>query len=263
MNAHAKIAWNKFKLLSLSLESGRQAGRRASNLTDRVHHLHPGTIMVLSFLVAVMIGACLLSLPQATQGGRISPIDAVFTATSAVCVTGLVVVDTGSYFTLFGQMVILVLIQVGGLGVMTLSVLAFRALGRGISLKQRIILRDAFAHTPCADIWSLVKSIFVLTAAVELAGAAILTVGFQTDMPLPRAMYYGLFHSISAFCNAGFGLFSDSLVRYSGSPLFNVTVSLLIVSGGLGFSVLHDLGGYFRKNTHHRWKTLGPDQGGS
>jgi len=212
--------------------------------------LHPAILVVASFLFAITVGMLLLKLPLSTRTGHISWVDALFTATSAVCVTGLVVVDTGNYFTVFGQTVILALIQIGGLGVMTISVTLFRWIGRSISFRQRMVMQDLFAHTPRQDIFSLVKSILLLTAAAEIAGAALLTIHWHRELSFPQAVYTGVFHAVSAFCNAGFALFPDSMVRYSGNLLLNTTICGLIVIGGLGFPVLYDL--QCRIKFHHR-----------
>jgi trk system potassium uptake protein TrkH len=210
-------------------------------LFNRILKFHPATLVLGSFLLAIFTGALLLKTPIATTTGHIAWTDALFTATSAVCVTGLAVVDTGTYFTTFGQWVILGLIQIGGLGVMTVSVMLFQWVGYSISIHQRKIMQDAFTHTPRADIHSLVKSIIFLTLSCEGIGAILLTIHWHGEMPIWRAFYYAVFHSVSAFCNAGFALFPDSMVRYSGSPLLNLTVCWLIVVGGLGFPVLYDL----------------------
>jgi trk system potassium uptake protein TrkH len=183
----------------------------------------------------------MLKLPFSTRVGHISLVDALFTATSAVCVTGLIVVDTGSYFSLFGQCVILTLIQIGGLGVMTISVTLFQWIGRSISFRQRMALQDLFAHTPREDIFSLVKSIVLLTFSAEIIGAILLTIHWSRELPPFQAAYTAVFHSVSAFCNAGFALFSDSMIRYSGDLLLNATVCGLIVVGGIGFPVLFDM----------------------
>jgi len=134
---------------------------------NRVLKAHPATLVLTSFLLVISLGALILKLPIATQSGHLPWMDAFFTATSAVCVTGLVVVDTGSFFTLFGQAVILVLIQIGGLGVMTISVALFRWIGRNVSFRQRMVLQDLFAHTPREDIFSLVKSIVLFTLVTQ------------------------------------------------------------------------------------------------
>jgi trk system potassium uptake protein len=210
-------------------------------ISKRALKMHPATLVLASFLLTISIGALLLKLPAATWGGYLDWIDAFFTATSAVCVTGLVVVDTGSFFTLFGQIVILVLIQIGGLGVMTISVTLFQWMGRSVSFRQRMALQDLFAHTPREDIFSLVKSIVLFTLGAEALGALFLAIHWYGAYSLPHVVYLAVFHSVSAFCNAGFALFSDSMVRYSASPLLNVTLCILIVVGGIGFPVLYDL----------------------
>lgn len=165
----------------------------------------------------------------------------MFTATSAVCVTGLVVVDTGSFYTTFGQCVILALIQIGGLGVMTVSVALFRWLGRSVSFRQRMAVQDLFAHTPRADIFGLIRSVVLFTFGAEVVGAAVLTALWSREQPFTEAAYSGIFHSISAFCNAGFSLFADSMVRFSGNIGLNLTICGLIVLGGIGFPVLYDI----------------------
>jgi len=207
----------------------------------RVLKMHPATLVLGSFLLVIWIGALLLKMPFSTNTGHISWIDALFTATSAVCVTGLVVVDTGSFFSVFGQCVILVLIQIGGLGLMTISVVLFQWIGRSISIRHRMAMQDLFSHTPRADIFSMVKSIVGLTAGAELIGGVILTIHWSRELPLLQAVYTAVFHSVSAFCNAGFALFSDSMMRYSDDLLLNATVCGLIVIGGIGFPVLYDL----------------------
>ena len=214
--------------------------------SKRALKMHPATLVLSSFLLTISLGALILKLPGATCGGHLGWVDAFFTATSAVCVTGLVVVDTGSFFTTFGQVVILVLIQIGGLGVMTISVTLFQWIGRSVSFRQRMALQDLFAHTPREDIFKLVKSIVLFTLGAEALGAVFLTIHWHGAFPLTHAVYLAVFHSISAFCNAGFALFSDSMARYSASPLLNVTLCVLIVVGGIGFPVLYDLQSWIR-----------------
>ena len=221
-------------------------------LRTRILKLHPAALVLGSFLLVIWIGALLLKLPFSTNTGHISWIDALFTATSAVCVTGLVVVDTGGFFSVFGQCVILMLIQIGGLGVMTISVMLFQWIGRSISIRHRMAMQDLFSHTPRADIFQMVKSIILLTAGVEIIGGMILTLHWNREMPLLQAAYTGMFHSISAFCNAGFALFSDSMMRYSGDMLLNATLCGLIVVGGIGFPVLYDLQCWFNMRKRQR-----------
>lgn len=213
---------------------------------------HPAILVLSSFLLAIILGTIALKLPVATQNGFIPWVDAFFTATSAVCVTGLIVVDTGSYFTFFGQCVILTLIQIGGLGVMTISVALFQWLGKTVSFRHRLVMQDLFAHTPRADIFGLVKSIFLFTIGAELVGAVFLTIHWQNELGFSKALYNGIFHSVSAFCNAGFALFPDSMMRYSDGLLLNTTICMLIVLGGIGFPVLYDLQSWLHKRKDKR-----------
>ncbi|MEW6669427.1 MAG: TrkH family potassium uptake protein [Thermodesulfobacteriota bacterium] len=225
-------------------------------LRKRILKAHPATLVLASFLLAIAGGTLLLMLPISTRSRSIPFIDALFTATSAVCVTGLVVVDTGTYYTRFGQYVILALIQVGGLGVMTISVGLFRWIGKSISFRHRMAMQDQFAHTPREDIFSLVKSTILFTLSAEALGAALLTIHWSHEIPFPRALYTGVFHSVSAFCNAGFSLFSDSFMQYSGSLLLNATICALIVVGGIGFPVLYDLLSWFRARRKGQYMRL-------
>ncbi|MEW5912551.1 MAG: TrkH family potassium uptake protein [Thermodesulfobacteriota bacterium] len=217
---------------------------------NRLRRASPATLLLLSYCLVIVLGAMVLLMPFSTVSGRMAVIDAVFTATSAVCVTGLIVVDTGSHFTLAGQLIILALIQLGGLGIMTVSVSLFLFIGKRVPFKHRLAMQDVFAHTPRRDIYDLVKSVLIFTLLAELAGAALLFWHFQTDNPLGRALYLAAFHSISAFCNAGFSLFADSFMAYRGSLLLNLTVGGLIVLGGIGFPVVYEL--YLRLRRRHK-----------
>lgn len=221
-------------------------------LRTRILKAHPAILVLASFLLAITAGTFMLKLPISTKAGHILWVDALFTATSAVCVTGLVVVDTGSYFTVFGQCVILALIQIGGLGVMTISVALFRWIGRSVSFRHRMVMQDLFAHTPREDIFGLVKSIVLFTLGAEIIGAVLLAVHWSRELPFLRAVYTAVFHSVSAFCNAGFALFSDSMVRYSDNLLLNTTLCSLIVVGGIGFPVLYDLQAWFERRKEKR-----------
>ncbi len=218
----------------------------------RVLKLHPSILVLISFLLAILVGAVLLKLPVSTETGFISWVDALFTAASAVCVTGLVVVDTGSYFTQFGQTVILVLIQIGGLGVMTISVMLFRWLGRSISIRHRMVMQDLFAHTPRSDIFALVRRILFFTFGAEFLGAVALLIRWNGEQPFPRLLFSSIFHSVSAYCNAGFSLFSDNMMRYRDDLTVNATICILIVAGGIGFPVLHDLRNWLGKKKTER-----------
>jgi trk system potassium uptake protein TrkH len=220
----------------------------------RLFKLHPATLVLASFLLAMLLGTLLLKMPISTHEGHISWVDAIFTATSAVCVTGLIVVDTGSYFTGFGQGVILALIQAGGLGVMTIAVMLFRWIGRSISFRQRMAMQDLFAHTPREDILGLVKSIVVLTITAEAIGTVLLTILWSREFSFLQALYIAVFHSVSAFCNAGFALFPDSMMRYSTNILLNMTMCGLIIAGGIGFPVLYDLRLWITSRNHKRYR---------
>jgi len=210
---------------------------------NNVRRMHPAALLLFSFLLAIGIGTCLLLLPPATVCGEISFIDALFTATSAVCVTGLIVVDTGTYFTFFGQGVILTLIQLGGLGIMTVSVLLFQFLGKMVSFRQRMAVQEVFAHTPREDIHELLNAIFIFTGIAELIGGVLLFIHWQREYPIGEAIYMAVFHSVSAFCNAGFSLVSGSFTNYQGAILLNLTICGLIIFGGIGFPVVYDLYG--------------------
>ncbi len=215
---------------------------------------HPAALILSSFLLAILAGTLLLKLPVSVQTDPLSWIDTFFTATSAVCVTGLIVVDTGTVFSRFGQVVILVLIQIGGLGVMTLSVLLFKMAGRKMFFHQRMAVQDMLIHTPQVDILKVVKNIVLITLCVETVGAVLLTLFWCRTLPLHQAAYTAVFHSISAFCNAGFSLFSDSLVSGGNSFLLNATVASLIVIGGIGFSVLYELQNWLKLRKKKRFK---------
>ncbi len=206
-----------------------------------IQRMQPAWLVILSYLAAALTGTVLLSLPAASTGLPLDFIDALFTATSGICVTGLIVVDTGTQFTAFGKTVLLVLIQMGGLGVMTFSVFLFQFLGRGMGLRGRWIITESFTATPQRDIKSLIRAIFVFTLIAEAIGTILLYLFWRRAMPPAGALFTGLFHSISAFCNAGFSFFGSSFVEYRGSALLNLTVMTLIVVGGIGFPVMYQL----------------------
>lgn len=215
----------------------------------------PSRVLVMGFAGVILFGALLLTLPESTQDGVGLPfLNAVFTATSAVCVTGLVVVDTATTFTHFGEWVILLLIQVGGLGFMTFATMFAMILGKRITHKERLLLQEALNQVSVEGIVRLTKSILQISFAIEALGALILTLRWHTDFGWSKALYYGVFHSISAFNNAGFDLFGNfsSLTAFVGDPVINITMMLLIICGGLGFIVLADLlssGKKFRLHT--------------
>lgn len=211
----------------------------------RVIPQNPASVIALSFLLTILLGSFLLSLPIATTGGKISFVNALFTATSATCVTGLVVVDTGSYFTIFGQLVILSLIQLGGLGIMTLSSFFTLLLGKKLSIKSKMIVLDSLDYYDVDTLSKLLKAIFLLTIGIEFLGAVPLFFKWLPDMGAIKALYYAIFHSVSAFCNAGFALYPDSFIICREDVVINLVISTLIILGGIGFVVLMDLRRYF------------------
>lgn len=205
--------------------------------------LNPPQIVILSFLAIIVCGTILLSLPQATKEGIKTPlIDAIFTATSATCVTGLIVKDTGSYFSAFGQFVIMILFQIGGLGIMSLSTFFAVLLGRKLTIRQNVVVQSALDHHSVKGLTQLVVSILILTFCLEIIGANLLflKIRLMPGMNTADAWYYSCFHSISAFCNAGFSLYSDSFTRFRSDVFINLVMIGLIISGGLGFVVLMD-----------------------
>lgn len=226
-----------------------------SRLLSRLN-LSSSQIIIIGFALLILCGAALLMLPIATVSEESACfLDALFTATSAVCVTGLVVHNTATYWTLFGQAVILVLIQIGGMGIVTVVVSISMAAGRRIGLMQRSTLQDALSAHHVGGIVKLTGFILKVTFAVEMIGAMILGFHFQQDFGWLRGMWYGLFHSVSAFCNAGFDLLGEqipyaSLTGYAASPVVNIVVMLLIVIGGIGFLTWDDV----RINRYHIWQ---------
>ena len=186
------------------------------------------------FAVAILLGAGLLCQPISCTGPTVSFLDALFTATSAACVTGLTVTDTGTTFTRFGHTVILALIQLGGLGIMTFSTLVFYLWRRRVSLADHIAVGQSLLHDASFHLGRFLTRVAVVTAVIEGVGA----LGLHVFDPVGFTPFSAVFHSVSAFCNAGFGLFPDNLMRYTGHPGINLVVMWLIVSGGLGFAVL-------------------------
>lgn len=201
---------------------------------------HPAQYIVVAFAGTIMVGALLLMLPISTRGpGGASPMTALFTSTSATCVTGLAVVDTPGYWSGFGQAVIAALIQVGGLGIMTLSSLLVIVLSRRLGIRQRVIAAAQTGTLRLGDVKSLLAAVVRLTLVAELAVALVLTVRFWLtyDEALPRAAVLALFHAVSAFNNAGFALFSDNLIRYQADAVVLLVVAAAVIAGGLGFPV--------------------------
>lgn len=207
--------------------------------------LSPERIFILSFAGVILAGTILLYLPfSSTQG--ISFVDALFTSASAVCVTGLATLDIGQDLSFAGQVITIALFQVGGLGIITFSAFLFGIMGKGISFKGRDIVQSTFLHTPRRDFIVILKSVLVSTFIIESIGIAVLFLRFSQDFPLGTAFYHAVYNGISAFNNCGFSLFSDSLVGYQGDLVVNLTIISLIVLGGIGFVVIHEVFARFR-----------------
>ena len=219
----------------------------------RHKHVTSFQIIILGFLSLIILGSLLLMLPFATADGNSATFsDALFTATSATCVTGLVVRDTATYWSLFGQCVILVLIQIGGMGIVTAAVAFVSISGRKIGLMQRSTMQEAVSAHHLGGIVRLTKFILKTMVFIEILGAVLLSPHFISDFGVLKGIWYSVFHSISAFCNAGFDLLGakepfSSLTSYSARPILNITVMALIIIGGIGFLTWEDI----KKNRFH------------
>lgn len=201
-------------------------------------------LLPLGFLVLVLMGACLLSLPSAAaDGNSIGFFSALFTATSAVCVTGLTVVETGLVFSLFGQIIIILLIQIGGLGFVSIITVISVALGRRVTLRERILIKEAMNENNIGGMVKLIIWVVKLTFICEGVGAALLSIRFVGEFGAVKGIYYAIFHAVSAFCNAGFDILGDgiSVSHYAGDPLVSLTLCALVIAGGMGFGVINDV----------------------
>lgn len=218
-----------------------------ANSLHRKRHLSSFQIIIFGFAAVILIGTFLLMLPLSAKSGQVTPFnEALFTSTSAVCVTGLIVHDTATYWSIFGQAVILILIQIGGLGVVTLAASIALISGKKISLMQRSTMQEAIAAPKLGGIVKLTGFIIKITFAVELLGAVVMALVFCNDFGL-KGIWMAVFHSISAFCNAGFDIMGTpdnkfaSLTAYVNHPVINITVMLLIIVGGIGFLTWEDI----------------------
>ncbi len=210
-------------------------------MSIRRPRLTPAQAITVSFLGLITFGALALSLPWAsTPGTQIGLVDAFFTSTSAVCVTGLIVVDTSAHLSVVGQVIVLLLIQAGGLGYMVLTTVIVVVLGGQLSLQERVALREQLNLQSADRLVRFTLTVFKLTLAFELTGAAILAAYWWSEHGA-KALWLGLFHAVSAFNNAGFSLFPDNLIRYRADPVVNLVITVLIIAGGLGFLVLSEL----------------------
>ncbi len=205
----------------------------------RVIHLSPPQLLVAVFAFFIMVGMALLKLPISTTE-PITWLEALFTTTSAMTVTGLAVVDTGSVYTVFGQIVVMCLIQLGGLGIMSFAVLIVMMLGKKIGFKERLLLQQSLNQTSVGGVIMLVRYLFIFSLLVEGIGMTFLATQWVPRYGWSEGLFYSLFHSVSAFNNAGFGLWPDNMMRFVGNPVITFTLSFLFIIGGVGFTVLVD-----------------------
>jgi trk system potassium uptake protein TrkH len=216
------------------------AKNTSMRISESLFH-SPARIVIFGFLLLISIGTILLMLPAASAGKHLGFVNALFTSTSAVCVTGLTVVDTGNAFSTFGQFILLILIQAGGLGIMTMSTLFLMLVGRRPGLAGQIVVQDAFTHSRERNIFSILKDVVLFTCVIEGLGMILMFFCFFPENNMKQALFLSIFHSISAFCNAGFSVFSDSFIGYQGNWALNLVLCFLIISGGIGFLVLSEL----------------------
>ena len=211
-------------------------------------HLTPTRIFVFSFAAVIMLGTLALWLPISVSVSKnnLRFVDALFTSASAVCVTGLTAIDIGQDLSFIGQMITLVLFQVGGLGIITFSLVLFALMGRGISFKTHEIAQSSFIHSPRRDFPLIVKRVLLYAFIIEGVGIIFLFVRFIFDFPAEQAFYHAVYHAVAAFNNCGYSLFPDNMMRYQSDILVNVTMMGLIILGGIGFIVLHEVMSKFR-----------------
>ena len=207
-------------------------------------------IILFGFIIMIFVGASILSLPISSRSREFTPfIDALFTATSASCVTGLIVYDTATHWSVFGKIIIIVMIQCGGLGVVTMITVFTQVAGKKIGLRDRATLQSALSAPQIGGIVKLTSFIFKGTVIIEMIGAILMFPSFMKDFGVTKGIYYSIFHSISAFCNAGFDLMGDvskfsSLTKYQSDIMINISIMLLILIGGLGFLIWKDILNY-------------------
>lgn len=218
--------------------------------------LKPTQILVLGFLFLIFSGGVLLSLPLSSADGSFTPfLDSLFTSASATCVTGLTVVNTAQHWSFFGKLIILMLIQIGGLGFITLMTAVLLLAGKRITLKERVVIQESLNLSKKHGIVRFVKFLAKFTLAIELIGAIILTFCFLSDYSPLKAVGMGIFHSISAFCNAGFDIIgTNSLMPYAEDIIVNIVIMLLVITGGLGFPVWVDLLGLINNDKEKKLK---------
>lgn len=214
--------------------------------------LTPIQILTFGYAVLILLGAILLSLPFASALNQYTNfVDSAFTAASAVSTTGLTVYDTGSYYSIPGQIIILILIQIGGLGYMIFVASISFGLGSTLSLNGKKLIAESISRPSGVELKKFIKLVIIFTSVIELFGAVTLTIVFAKDQPFGSALYSAFFHSISAFCTAGFSLYSSSFVYYANDSFVNIIIAILSITGGIGFFVLYDISKYF-KNIFHK-----------
>ena len=218
-------------------------------LSDKITS-NPPLYLTLGFAILIIIGGCILSLPIFTRSGKATNlVDSIFVASSASCVTGLTTVNTAEHWNTYGHILILILIQIGGLGVMTLATLFPLLLRKKIGLKSRQILKEQLNIDTLQGIMKLFRYVLVFTFLVEILGAILLSLRFVPIFGMAKGLWYSIFHSVSAFCNAGFDLLGDSIYPYRNDNLINITLMSLVVIGGLGFMVTAEI---FRKKSFEK-----------
>jgi potassium uptake protein, trkH family len=201
-------------------------------------------ILAGGFFIIILIGAVILNMGfSSAKGESIGFLDALFTSTSSVCVTGLIVADTGTYWSDFGKFVIMLLIQIGGLGFMTIATLGVIISGEKLSYSKKLLIQDSLSSEKTSDIIKFCKKIILVSLFIELVGAICLSIAFVPEFGFVKGICYGIFHSVTAFCNAGFDIMGNfsSLTAYFNNPIVNISIMLLIILGGLGFSTIFDI----------------------
>lgn len=255
----ASVAWEFLERWGLNpaeadfAESVARMPKMASSLTR-----YPARVTTLSFLALILLGTLLLVMPFCSVAGRppISFLDALFTSTSAVCVTGLSVRSTIDDFSVIGQIVILFLIQLGGIGIMTITTLLVLLLGGRSGLRHQAVIAETLGAGGKTDVRTILRSVILTAGTIELIGVVLLWIRFSFDMHWLRALWYAMFHAVSAFCNAGFALWNDSLIAYQDDWVVNGVICGLIVLGGLGFPVLLDAWGKMCWRKPWAWESL-------
>lgn len=220
-------------------------------MRQRLKLISPGRLIALGFAAMILVGTLLLCLPIAHRpGAQVSFTDALFTATSAVCITGLLTVDLGSVFTIFGQVVVLVLIQIGGLGITSIGVGLLAMMGERLSFRERLLIKEALNYPTLKGVWSLIRLVLGFTFGVEAVGAVASFFVLVGEYPVGKALWYAVFHSVAAFNNAGMDIFGkgDNLIPYAANVPMNLITAVLIILGGIGFFVVRDL--WVSRKTH-------------